>query len=147
MFSKFAPMPGSVGFAVFKRNVACVTSISFPFSGRGPGRRKRASERANERAWGEQKMERSREEWARRRGDEVERTLFFLHSLAVSFPLRANWRLGYTNLRSGVPYIFCRGGKVRDKKCKGRLIAGYGYTGWRTNDKTKHKILCTNFIH
>ena len=26
------------------------------------------------------------------------------------------------NLRSGAPYIFCRGG--RDKKCKGRLIAG-----------------------
>ena len=77
MFSKFAPMPESVGFAVFKRNVACVTSISFPFSGRGAGRRKRASERANERAWGEQKMERSREEWARRRGDEEERTLFF----------------------------------------------------------------------
>ena len=37
---------------------------------------------------------------------------------------------GVRNLRSGVPYIFCRGGKVRvpsrsDKKYKGRLIAGY----------------------
>ena len=32
------------------------------------------------------------------------------------------------NLRSGVPYIFCHGGKVpsrRDKKYKGRLITGY----------------------
>ena len=38
-------MPGGVGFAVFKRNVVCVTSISFPFSGRGG----RASERAMQR--------------------------------------------------------------------------------------------------
>ena len=33
----------------------------------------------------------------------------------------------HSYLRSGVPYIFCRGGKVpsrRDKKYKGRLIAG-----------------------
>ena len=35
--------------------------------------------------------------------------------------------LSKSNLRSGVPYIFCRWGKVpfrRDKKYKGRLIAG-----------------------
>ena len=37
--------------------------------------------------------------------------------------------LKFSNLRSGVPYIFCRG--RRDKKCKGRLIADYKFSSFQ----------------
>ena len=58
--------------------LARVEDVSFPFSRQG----NRASKRANECAWGEQKME--------RRGEHpLPLLLIVSHSLAVSFPSRA----------------------------------------------------------